>query len=148
MKKFTRHKTSFFVVLLAFGLFLTDRLLKKIIIECSGLSCGRNFLKLHRNFGLSFGLPIGQISAIALPVVSILVLSISLAHCYKKGESLSCAFILAVILGAVSNLADRISHGYVIDYIDVPYFTVFNLADALTVGGIGGWMLLAMRKSK
>jgi signal peptidase II len=46
------------------------------------------------------------------------------------------AFPLALILGgALGNLADRIFRGQVVDYLDVHFWPVFNLADiALTVG--------------
>jgi signal peptidase II len=37
--------------------------------------------------------------------------------------------------GALGNVIDRITHGYVIDFIAVPHFYVFNLADAsITLG--------------
>jgi signal peptidase II len=36
-----------------------------------------------------------------------------------------------IILGAISNLFDRFRFGFVIDYFDLKYFTVFNLADMM-----------------
>jgi signal peptidase II len=37
--------------------------------------------------------------------------------------------------GALGNVTDRIVHGYVIDFIAVPHFYVFNVADAaITIG--------------
>jgi signal peptidase II len=37
--------------------------------------------------------------------------------------------------GALGNVTDRIVHGYVIDFVSVPHFYVFNLADtAITIG--------------
>jgi len=43
---------------------------------------------------------------------------------------------LAVILGAAGNLFDRLKYGYVVDYLDLKYFTAFNLADVMIVAGV------------
>lgn len=44
--------------------------------------------------------------------------------------------LLAVLSGGISNLIDRITYGSVVDYIKLPGWPVFNLADALIVVGI------------
>ncbi len=41
-----------------------------------------------------------------------------------------------VIAGAIGNLVDRVARGYVVDFIHVRFWPVFNLADALVVAGI------------
>ncbi len=41
-----------------------------------------------------------------------------------------------IVLGAGSNLLDRIKYSYVIDYIDLKYFTVFNIADTMISLGV------------
>ena len=46
-----------------------------------------------------------------------------------------CLTIL--LFGAISNIIDRIRLGFVIDYIDLKYFTIFNIADIMIVGSIG-----------
>jgi signal peptidase II len=63
------------------------------------------------------------------------------------------AFALALILGgALSNLIDRLLHGYVIDFLDFYYenwhFAIFNIADAaITVGAvIWFWEVLFLNK--
>jgi len=53
----------------------------------------------------------------------------------KKGEEKNAMYLFLVILGALSNLLDRLKFGYVVDYLDLRYFTVFNLADVMIVGG-------------
>ncbi len=40
-----------------------------------------------------------------------------------------------MITGAISNIIDRLSYGYVIDYLSLRYFTVFNLADVMISSG-------------
>ncbi len=41
----------------------------------------------------------------------------------------------AIVGGAVGNIVDRIHHGYVVDFIDLRWWPVFNVADScITVG--------------
>jgi signal peptidase II len=52
----------------------------------------------------------------------------------KNHFSSASALILG---GALSNLADRLRFGYVVDYIDLKYLPVFNIADiAIVLGAI------------
>ncbi|MDQ1283804.1 MAG: signal peptidase [Patescibacteria group bacterium] len=45
--------------------------------------------------------------------------------------------ILLIASGAISNIIDRVLYGCVIDFIDLHFWPVFNLADAfITIGGI------------
>jgi signal peptidase II len=46
--------------------------------------------------------------------------------------------LFLAFLGAFSNLYDRLHYGYVIDYFDLKYFTVFNLSDVMIIIGIFG----------
>jgi len=56
-------------------------------------------------------------------------------------KSLSLGIIL-IAVGAISNIIDRIYFSCVIDFIDLRFWPVFNLADVyITVGGI---MILAL----
>ena len=46
-------------------------------------------------------------------------------------------FLLLILSGAISNMIDRIRLGCVVDYIDLKFWPVFNLADAyITIGVI------------
>ena len=42
-----------------------------------------------------------------------------------------------VVGGALANVVDRLRLGYVVDYLDVHVWPVFNLADAAIVAGAG-----------
>jgi signal peptidase II len=42
-----------------------------------------------------------------------------------------------IVGGALGNVADRLRFGYVVDYLDVHVWPVFNLADAAIVVGAG-----------
>lgn len=60
-----------------------------------------------------------------------------------------CPFIL-ISSGAVGNIIDRILYGYVVDFIKISSFYVFNIADAsITIGSILlAIMLLTEKKDK
>jgi signal peptidase II len=45
-------------------------------------------------------------------------------------------FVFA-LAGALGNLLDRVVHGYVVDFIRVPHWPVFNLADIWITVGVG-----------
>lgn len=56
---------------------------------------------------------------------------------YRQRDSWRSAALTFILAGASSNLLDRLRWGHVVDYIDVPWFTVFNLADAMITIGVG-----------
>ncbi|MDR7393429.1 MAG: signal peptidase II, partial [Armatimonadota bacterium] len=42
-----------------------------------------------------------------------------------------------VLGGAAGNLVDRVRYGYVVDFVQLPYWPIFNVADAcIVVGGV------------
>jgi signal peptidase II len=52
----------------------------------------------------------------------------------KQGFLMKLSYGL-ILGGALSNLLDRVIYGYVIDYIDIRIWPVFNLSDtAITTG--------------
>jgi len=88
-----------------------------------------------RNEGVAFGLG-GDISA-ALIGVTIVVLVGMLVYLALRGGGGWGVWLPAALLlgGALGNLADRVREGAVIDFIDLPLWPTFNLADvAITLG--------------
>lgn len=55
-------------------------------------------------------------------------------------------FLVLIFSGAISNMADRIRFGCVIDYIDLKIFPVFNLADIYITLGIILFISLRFKK--
>lgn len=88
-----------------------------------------------RNTGSAFGLFQG--SSDVLKVVSLVVI-VALAAYYARAATRD--WVLALGMGlqlgdALGNVIDRFRHGYVVDFIDVPRWPTFNVADsAITVG--------------
>lgn len=115
--------------------FLADRYLKFLAIN-SWISVPKkiigNFLTFNftPNYNIAFSLPLSGIWLNVLIAVIIGSISIYLLS-NKHLSKLEIVSLSGIIIGAVSNLLDRLKYGYVIDYFDLKWFTVFNLADTL-----------------
>lgn len=98
-------------------------------------------LTVLHNRGIAFGL-FGRLSAIAAVVLALTVLT---ALFYNRGAwpaAPASQWGFGLMLGgALGNIIDRLRFGYVVDYVDVHIWPVFNLADAAIVVGAG--MLVA-----
>jgi signal peptidase II len=88
-----------------------------------------------RNKGVAFGLG-GDISAALIGVTIVLLVGL-LVFLALRADGGWLVWLPAALLvgGALGNLADRVRDGAVIDFIDLPLWPTFNLADvAITVG--------------
>jgi len=88
------------------------------------------------NFYIAFSLPISGVWLNAAIGLIILLLIYFFVRMWLIGRRDLSACLFAVIVGAASNLFDRLKYGFVIDYLDLKYFAVFNLADAMIVAGV------------
>lgn len=125
---------------------ILDRITKYIALNyiTEEISIIPNLISLifTTNTGAAFGILKGK--TIILTIIAFLFIGLIL---FKLKEILveKYYWCAALILGgAFSNVFDRIFNsdgffnGYVIDFISVNYFSVFNLADsAITIGAIG-----------
>ncbi len=147
MKSSVRFQFDIVLSLLTVAfIIITDRLSKiyfaKFLSEGESLPIIRNVLHmtLVHNTGIAFGLFKDHgIIFIIIPIVFVILLVINIYY-YKKTQSLSLPYILGfslIIGGAVGNLVDRITLGYVIDFVDIRIWPVFNIADsAITIGAV------------
>ena len=117
--------------------FIIDRILKYLFshqaIEDSF------FLTYTKNTGIAFGINFPKDFLIIfyfIIALIILALIIWLIKLLTGGKYLAASLIWLVILGAGSNIIDRIKFGFVIDYINLHIWPVFNLADMMIAGGI------------
>jgi signal peptidase II len=101
------------------------------------------FLKLEetRNAGAAFSFGTGATVVFALVAIGVIFVILRTA---RRLYSKPWAIVLGLLLGgATGNLVDRLVRspgflrGHVVDWIRLPHFAVFNLADsAITIGGI------------
>ena len=89
-----------------------------------------------RNEGVAFGLG-GDIPAVVIGA-TILVLLGLLVFLAARSRTGWLIWLPAALLigGALGNLADRVRDGAVTDFIDLPLWPTFNLADVAIVAGV------------
>jgi signal peptidase II len=116
MAKF-RNSALFFV------LILFDQLSKYIIRHNGGFYIC--------NSGLTFGL---RLPSPVFFFAWFLIIALIVFFLFKQGAS-ETIFLLLILCGAVSNMLDRIAIGCVIDFIDLKFWPVFNLADVFITTG-------------
>lgn len=100
------------------------------------------------NKGGAFGVFVNAAAAlIFISIIAILTIAVILftlrrrraepVRGLRRGAKIALTCIMA---GAISNLADRLRFGYVIDFLDFRIWPVFNVADtAITLGAI--WLM-------
>jgi signal peptidase II len=89
------------------------------------------------NYYMAFSLPLGgqALNMAVLAVVLGLLAYILYLLSQPTRKKLEIICLIIILSGALSNIWDRLVYGYVIDYLALRYFTVFNLADAMISGG-------------
>jgi signal peptidase II len=88
------------------------------------------------NVGVAFGIPIPYVLLI---VINIALLGVILAWAHKDlniKNPIEQSAIALVIAGGVGNLIDRITQGFVVDFISIWIWPTFNFADIYIVVGI------------
>lgn len=83
-------------------------------------------------------------------IISTLALSFAFYAIIQHLNKTPIYFESFVIGGAISNIIDRITHHFVIDFIDIHignwHFPTFNVADVFVVAGIFGILIKTMWK--
>jgi signal peptidase II len=141
-----KRKSSFVSILSIFLILIADQVSKAAI--SSKLSLGQSIpiinnvlhLTFIKNTGAAFGLfKNSTYFFIAVSVISVAIIGAMLLKAIKDdkffGSFLLNFSLILIMSGALGNLIDRISLGYVIDFIDVRIWPIFNLADSsITIG--------------
>jgi signal peptidase II len=125
------------IILAGTGLsfFIIDQIIKIIFIKKQP-EINLQFIKFHyvQNTGASFSILQGQ-NALLL-WIGIIAIGIFLFY-FDKIEKPLRKYGNIIMFGVISNTIDRVIRGGVIDYINLGWFPVFNIADALiSIGAI------------
>ncbi|MBM3249244.1 MAG: signal peptidase II [Candidatus Omnitrophica bacterium] len=103
-------------------------------------------LTLVHNRGAAFGILKNQLPLfIVTSLFAVILIAFSLKE--KKGSLLYCTALSLILAGALGNLIDRLTLGYVVDFLDFRIWPVFNVADsAITIGAV--LLALSILKTK
>lgn len=93
-------------------------------------------ITLVHNTGIAFGLFKGMLLIFIFSSIVVVFFIILCAGRFRHGYGRLRAGLLFILAGTIGNLIDRIRLGYVIDFIDLRIWPVFNIADiVITIGG-------------
>lgn len=105
-------------------------------------------LFFSKNYNIAFSLPVSGPILIGAIIVILIILLYFWVFLVKKGRENNYLILTFLIIGALINLIDRLKYGFVVDYFDLKYFTVFNIADIMIVGAILSLILLNIKRNK
>lgn len=141
-----RHRKTGVLAAVATVTYLADLISKLIVVATLSdrppvtVIDGVLHLRLVRNPGAAFGLGVGMTIVFTMVAIAVVVIVVRVAR--RLGSTwwaLALGFLLG---GALGNLTDRIfrapgpGRGHVVDFLELPYWPVFNLADsAIIVAG-------------
>lgn len=145
-----------FVLIIVLGLVL-DQLSKWLVVQSIPLGGSLELLgpllKLHhvRNTGAAWSL--FSDSTLGLAIFSVVLLALLAAWFFLtpassragRGRRLALSVVMA---GALGNMVDRFRLGYVVDFLELPHWPVFNVADILLCCGVAGLALLLIFEEK
>lgn len=131
--------------LLALVVFSADQLSKLWVLATLGplpyqhtITLVGDWLSLvySRNTGVAFGLfqNMSQLFTVTSIMITVAAIYAYVYHLPNHSPSIQVAMGL-VVGGALGNIVDRLRLGYVVDFISVGWWPIFNLADSgITVG--------------
>lgn len=126
------------VVLAVLGL---DQLTKLLVLRHLGLGefipMGFFDIRHVHNYGAAFGMMQHfGLFFVAIAVVVLLALVFNWSRIRTAGLLVTMALAL-IAGGTIGNLVDRLRFGYVVDFIDLRWWPVFNVADSSICIGVG-----------
>lgn len=138
---------------------ILDQASKAYIVEVVRLPMRRHIdisavfdLTFVRNQGASFGmLAGGTASRIVLSMLSLVIVGALLTWLARLNRPIAAAGVALIIGGALGNLYDRVTLGYVVDFLDFSglYFPwVFNVADVCINLGIACLVIDALKEKR
>ena len=93
-------------------------------------------LEFQKNTGVAFSIPVNKWLLYVLIIIILLFLINLLVRAYQRKNIYPVVSLTLVIVGALSNLIDRLKYGFIIDYVQVWILPIFNIADLMIVGGV------------
>lgn len=133
-------KTVIYGCALAVDVVLFDQVTKWLMIAERDVPLFPPFFSLTyaENRGIAFSLPLEGLLQQVI-TVGLIALLVVLVVRYRTWKHRWLHFSLMLVIGgAVGNAIDRLLRGYVVDFIAVGSFPIFNLADTAVCLGVAG----------
>lgn len=133
--------------------FVVDRILKNNVLKLE-FDQSRQIIgniltfRLAYNQNIAFSLPLSGpwLNILISLIVFVLFLIIIHAKIRQTLDKKSLFLLTFILFGAISNLLDRFLYGAVVDYFDLKYFTIFNLADVMISVGVFTFFICFLKK--
>lgn len=126
-------------------LLVLDRCLKIYFLKT--LPVQGSVFALYINKNIAFSLPVPAVVLYPVLGVVMFVLFWLWLKAWQTGKKNVWPYSL-IILGAASNIWDRWRYGGVVDYLNVPFFTVLNLSDIYIFLGVLFLIIDQLKKQK
>lgn len=137
-----KKKLLTFMIVLITLLFLEQYIKYFVVNNNYFINIINNILSINfeKNYGIAFSL-FENNNLITIIVSCILIIYLMYVLCNefvknKKYTNFMNITFSILFAGIISNLIDRIIRGFVVDYIDLSFFAVFNLADIFITYGV------------
>ncbi|MBN9622628.1 MAG: signal peptidase II [Actinobacteria bacterium] len=137
---------------LALVVFIIDQVVKNIVEHHIVLReqvdvLGPLKLTLSHNEGVAFGLADG--GGALLVAITLIALGVVL-WLFARDPARPWMWVATGLLagGAVGNLVDRLRHGHVTDFIELPHWPPFNLADCGITCGVVILLVIYVREAE
>jgi len=144
---FFNKKKMALCYMVAIFFIVLDRLLKMIAFynfQGRGMNLFRDFLQFTfvKNYYIALSLPLSGVFLNFIIIILIFLILFYAFVLYKKQEWEIATALTIIGIAAISNIYDRLMYGFVIDYLSIKWFSVFNLADSMIVLGVLSVILL------
>jgi signal peptidase II len=143
----------FFIVIVSIGAFVLESIIKYSIVNkipAQGFYLFKPIIQIiyTPNYNIAFSLPLPFVLVIVIVISALAFLSYLWWYSFKLRNLKLLFAISLVIAGALSNLIDRFTLGFVVDYVNIHIWPIFNLADCLIVVGVLVYIISEFKVSK
>lgn len=147
--RFSSSRRLLWVVLFLVSLFGFDRALKFFSIGVWSIQPLHMLpgvdLVFLLNPGIAFSVPLGGPLLTLLLIGMVVILLVWFFRAFKRRQLQILLFLSSVLLGAYSNILDRLLYSGVVDYLRIGPLPVINIADLMIVIGVVGLVFVRPR---
>ena len=117
-----------------FIIIVTDQIIKMLMMN-RNIDILKDIVSLSYTENTNAAFSIGNYYIVTIGSLGIIIILLILLFIFRSKVTNFLPIIL-ILSGGISNLIDRIFRGFVIDYISIFSFPVFNVADMCIVIGV------------